>query len=219
MPLTGGKKRLLVVGAGGFGREVAAWASDIPLSARDWELGGFLDDCADALHGYEVGLPIVGGIAEYVPQESDLFVMALGDPRTKLAAAGRLTKRGAQFITLVHPTAIVGDRSRLGAGTVVCPRAVITTDVKIGRFVTINLHATIGHDTVVGDGCTLSCQTDVTGFARLGEGVFLGSHASVLPGAKVGDYAKVGAGSIVLKKVRPGTTVLGVPGKADIGGG
>ena len=66
---------------------------------------------------------------------------------------------------------------------------------------------------MIGDGCTLSGHADVTGNATLGEGVFLGSHASVLPSAKVGDYAVVGAGSVVLRRVRAHSTVVGVPAK------
>ena len=210
-------KRLLIIGAGGFGREVLNWALDILPQNRDWEVGGFLDADPAVLDAYDCRLPILADPLHYSPKEDDCFICAIGHPSTKLRVCRYLKERGAQFITLIHPTAIIGDRCTIGAGCVFCPGAVVTTDVKIGDFVMMNLQSTIGHDAVVADGCTLSPHADVNGFASLGEGVFLGCHAVVLPGATVGDYAIVGAGSVVLKKVKAGVTVMGVPAKQIAG--
>ncbi|HJQ68486.1 MAG TPA: acetyltransferase [Blastocatellia bacterium] len=206
-------KRLLIIGAGGFGREVMGWASHANRDRRDWEVGGFLDSNPKALDGYGREVGIVGDPLTYTPSDTDLFVCAIGDPATKLRVCKELKERGASFLTLIHPTAVVGLDCVIGEGCVLCPGAVVTTNVTLGSFVCLNVYSTVGHDAVIGDGCTLSAHTDVTGFARLGEGVFLGSHASILPNATVGDYAVVGAGSVVLRKVRPRSTVVGVPAK------
>jgi serine acetyltransferase len=90
---------------------------------------------------------------------------------------------------------------------------VITTNVSIGAFVIINLCSTVGHDVSIGDYSTLSCHCDVTGGCALGADVFLGSHASILPCIRVADRAKIGAGSAVVRHVRAGVTVFGVPAK------
>ena len=177
-------------------------------------MAGFLDDNIGALSGYDHRLPVVGTIRGYDPDPSDALVMAIGVPQVKLKVARSLIERGAAFLTVIHPTAMVGERVSLGDGCVVCPNVVITCDVHIGAFVTLNVKATVGHDARIGDGCTLSGHADVTGCARLGEGVFLGSHASVLPGVQVGDFATVGAGSVVVKRVKAEQTVIGVPAKA-----
>ena len=210
-------KRLLIIGAGGFGREVLSWALDIPPAGRDWEVGGFLDANQDALKGYNCNYAILADPSTYTPLENDRFVCALGHPQTKLRICEALQQKGAHFIELIHPSAIIGRNVSAGAGCVFCPGAILTSDITIGNFVTINALATIGHDATVGDGCTLSGHVDVTGFANLGKGVFLGSHATILPGAEVGDYAVVGAGSVVLKKVKAGATVMGVPAKQIAG--
>lgn len=209
--------RLLIIGAGGFGREVFNWANDVPLKNRDWEIGGFLDANPVALDGYDCNSPIRANPLTYLPRQGDCFICAIGHPATKLRVCRHLKEHGAQFITLIHPTAVIGSRCSIGEGCIFCPGAVVTTDVKISDFVTVNAQATIGHDVVIGEGCTLSGHVDITGFVSLGEGVFLGSHAVVLPNAKVGNYAIVGAGSVVLKKVKPGATVMGVPAKQIAG--
>ena len=210
-------KRLIIVGAGGFGREILSWALDCEALQHEWRVSGFLDEKPLALEAFDCAYPIVGSPSNYLPAEDDVFVCAIGDPRTKLRVCAELLARGARFITLIHPSAIIGRNNKIGQGCVFCPGSLITTNVTLGDFVTLNASSSIGHDAVIGEGCTLSGHVDVTGFCSLGEGVFLGSHAVVLPSAKVGDYAIVGAGSVVLKKVKPGATVMGVPAKQVAG--
>lgn len=209
-------KRLLIIGAGGFGREVLAWALDIPKEKRDWELAGFLDSNPFALKDYACPYPVIDDDLNFPLMPDDLVICAIGDPSIKLRVCNTLKKQGANFITLIHPSAIIGPRCTIGDGCVLCPGVVITTDATIGDFVTLNVYATVGHDASIGDGSTISGHCDVTGFAKVGKSVFLGTHAVILPGAVVGDNAVVGAGSVVLKKVAPNSTVMGVPAKKII---
>jgi sugar O-acyltransferase (sialic acid O-acetyltransferase NeuD family) len=210
-------KRLFIVSAGAFGREVLSWALDVPAGQRDWEIAGFLDNRPSVLDGFDSPFSIMGDPLTFEISENDCFICAVGDPATKLHYSRQLKARGGQFISLIHPTAVIGLNCSLGEGCILCPYTIVTTNVTLGNFVTLNLHATVGHDVVIGDGCTLSCHSDVTGGVTLGQGVFLGSHASVLPKANVGEYALVGAGSVVLRQVLPHTTVMGVPAKQVYG--
>jgi sugar O-acyltransferase (sialic acid O-acetyltransferase NeuD family) len=205
-------KRVVSVGAGGFGREMLSWLKELEESDQ-YELTGFLDKNIRALENYDIDYPILGDPENYEPKNDELFVCAIGNPGVKLQICSILKSKGGEFLKFVHPTAFIGRGSSIGDGTVLCPGAVVTSNAVIGSFVTLNVHASIGHDAVVGDGCTISGHCDVTGFASLGKGVFMGTHAAVLPKAVVGDYATIGAGSVVLKKVRSNATVFGVPAK------
>jgi sugar O-acyltransferase (sialic acid O-acetyltransferase NeuD family) len=200
-------KKLIIIGAGGFGREVLQYARSIPAAARGWEPHGFLDANPDALERFGHPLPILGDPVAYAPAPDEVFICAIGDPRRKLLLCRGLRERGARFVNLIHPTAIVGERTRFGE----CPWSGLSADVRIGDFVTVNSFSGAGHDVVMGDGCTLSAHVDVTGGVVLGEGVFIGTHASVLPNVRIADYAVLGAGSVVLKNVRAGRTVFGLP--------
>jgi sugar O-acyltransferase (sialic acid O-acetyltransferase NeuD family) len=205
-------KRVIIVGAGGFGREMLQWTTDA-IAGSDWQIHGFLDANPDSLTRFGVVHRVLADPTSYEPCPDDVFVCAVGNPLVKRDVVGRLLSRGAKFITVVHPTAIVGARALVGEGCILCPGAVLTADVKIGQFVTVNAHATVGHDVEIGDWATLSGHADVTGGAVLGEGVFAGSHACVLPKVKVGAWASIGAGSAVVRRVRAGATVFGVPAR------
>lgn len=205
-------KKIIILGAGGFGREALSWVRDWLIGKDGWSLAGFLDDNPQASR--PAGLPpILGPISGHDPAHDEVFLCGIGQPKAKLAICEQLKARGGQFLTLVHPSAVIGERVSLGEGTVICPQAVLTCDITVGAFVTINAAATIGHDVTVGDGVTLSGHCDVTGYVTVGRGVFFGSHATAIPGMKIGDFAMVGAGSTVVRNVKPGVTVFGVPAK------
>ena len=205
--------RVLILSAGNFGREVLDWLRDIPEEERDWEIGGFLDSRSSVLDGFQCEYGILGDPFSFELRTTDRVVCAIGEPKPKLEYCRALKAKGAEFMALVHPTAVIGSRCTIGDGCVVCPGAIVSTGAQLGNYATLNLNATVGHDAVIGDGCTLSPHADVTGWAVLGEGVFMGSHASVLPRVEVGAYAVVGAGSVAVTAVKAGATVFGVPAR------
>jgi sugar O-acyltransferase (sialic acid O-acetyltransferase NeuD family) len=209
--------RIIFVGAGGFGRELFGWVQSVQAAGRDWQIKGFLDSNPNALDNFGVPYPVIGDPNTYAPQPDDLFVCAIARPEVKLRICRGLQQRGARFLTLVHPTVVMDASKGVGAGCIFQAYSSVSVNVQIGDFVLVNAYTGIGHDAQIGDACTLSAHCDVTGGAILGEGVFLGSHATILPGMSVGDYATVGAGSVVLRRVRPRTTVMGVPARQIAG--
>jgi len=205
-------KKLLIIGAGGFGREVLEYALDIIEAGQaDWEIGGFLDDKSHALENYSYEYKVVDTISTHKVSDEYVYICAIGDPEAKLKLGRKFLSDGAKFINIIHPKAKVGRTCKVGVGVVLCPESLITSDASVGNFVALNMRSVCSHDAVIGDGCTLSSFCDVTGFATLGEGVFLGSHTVICPSVKVGDYAVIGAGSVVLNDIPANKLAYGVP--------
>ena len=203
---------MYIIGASGFGREVLAWANDIPQTQRDWEPVGFLDDDPEALRAAPTYLKVVGSVWDFSFEANALAVIAIGKPSLKKRIAEHCQGK-VQFATIIHPRAVVGPYCHVGQGCILCPYSVLTTNVVVGDHVLVNLAASLGHDVRIGDFCTINCHADVTGNVVLEEGVYLSSHVSILPSARVEAFAYVGAGSIVLRRVRAGTVVFGAPTK------
>ncbi len=205
-------KELIIVGAGGFGRELLQWVKDINRMQTKWLIKGFIDDNLNALDGKECDYKIIGSIQDWKPKETEVYACAIANPRIKEAIVNLIKSKGATFESVIHPTAVIGKYNRIGEGLVAYPNSCITTNTKIGDYVTL-LSSGIGHDAVVGDYSTISSYCDITGGVQLGKKVFLGSHVTIIPGRKVGDDAYVGAGSVVIKNVKPNIKVMGNPAK------
>ncbi|HLO76881.1 MAG TPA: NeuD/PglB/VioB family sugar acetyltransferase [Magnetospirillum sp.] len=205
---------IVVVGAGGLGREVAVYVRDaIAAGTLRADLRGFLDDTDADPAALGVDVPVLGPIDAYRPLPGDGVVIAVGDPAARRALADRLAARGARFVALVHPLAYVAQAAAVADGAIVAPFATIGTGARLGAHCLINTHAGIGHDAVVGECCAVSPHAVINGGARLGQGVMIGSGAVVVPRLKIGDGAQVAAGAVVLSDVAAGVMVWGNPAR------
>ena len=203
---------ILIAGAGGFGREVYLWAKG-SFSEEQYKIKGFLDDNSKALDGYNIEIGVVGSIDKYEIKEKDRFIIGIGTLAIKKQIVEKLIVRGAKFINLIHPTAVIADTAVIGRGNVIAPFVLISNCAKLNDFVVLNVYSSCGHDTRIGKYCTLSPYAAATGFVILENEVFLGTHATVIPGKKVGYQSKISANSVVMRDVPPNKMVFGVPGK------
>jgi len=201
-------RRIVVIGGGGFGREVVELIADVNAAPGGamWDLVGILDD------GSPDGALLARLETTHLgPVE---HVIAVGGCQARAAIDARCLEWGRRAATLVHPTAVVGRRSvDLGEGSILCAHSTATTNVVLGRHVHLNPHASIGHDTTVGDHTTLTPQAAVAGEVTIGDRVFVGTAAVVGPRLQVGADVLVGAGAVVVDDVPAGLTIAGVPAR------
>lgn len=203
-------KQLIIVGAGGFGLEVAAYAEDaLRADPSQPQILGFIDDTKpkEATHA---GYPILGNTDDPVDPDA-LYILAVGFPDGRRRLAEKLAAQGARFHTLIHPMSYVARAARLDDGCIVVPFATVGPEAHLGMHCMLNHYAVIGHEAQAGAFCVLCPHASVHGAARLGDEVFLGSGAYVTAGIKVGARAKVSAGAVVYSDVPPGALALGNP--------
>jgi sugar O-acyltransferase (sialic acid O-acetyltransferase NeuD family) len=207
--VTSGRTPLLIMGAGGLGRELYGW---IAGAGTDLQPIGFCDDTPGVELGrFGIDLP-VGPPEEIIPRfPGAKFLIAIGAGTAREKLASRLINLGIEPATFVHPSVIMGPNVEIGEGSIVCPATVITTEVRIGRFVLVNCSCNIGHDVTIGDYSTLLGNNAVNGSVTLGSHVNMGSGSLIHPKLRVGDGATIGIGSVVIRNVATGTSVFGVP--------
>jgi sugar O-acyltransferase (sialic acid O-acetyltransferase NeuD family) len=203
---------LVIVGAGGFGREVYQWAR-AAFDPAQHRVKGFLSNRPTDLEGFAVDAPLLGDPTTYRVEPDDRFLFAIGKSEVKRRMIEGLKARGARFATLVHPTAVVAPTARIGEGVIVCPFCTVSDNVLLEDFAMLNFYASVGHDGRIGRYAILSPYATVNGFSVLGEEVFLGSHVTVTAGRTLGDGARVSANLAVHSDVPPRTLVYGPPTK------
>jgi sugar O-acyltransferase (sialic acid O-acetyltransferase NeuD family) len=209
-------KDIVIVGAGGLGREIVAVIEACNTTRKEWNVLGFLDSNRN-LAGTEVGGVPVLGSDEWCREnarEGVSFVCAIGDPKIRCQIAKKFSAMGCGFVSIVHPDVRIPCSVQIGAGTVVMAGTQFTTDATVGSHVVIYLNCSITHDVEIGDFCMISPGSNLSGGAVLEAGVQFGTGASILPGRRIGAWAIIGAGSVVTDDVPANCTAVGIPCRA-----
>lgn len=204
-------KDLIIIGAGGKGREIFECVKEINRVSPTWNMLGFLSDYPDALNGYECDAKIIGEIQDWQPEGEEKYVLAINNPKDRERLAKMFLERGAEFVTLISPRATIQSHVTIGRGSIILGCAVVLDNTHIGEFAIIG-GSLVGNGATIGDFCNTNGYANVTN-ATLGNRVMVGSHAVILNGRKVGDDALIYAGSIVFTNVKAGTKVMGNPAK------
>ncbi|WP_172135174.1 NeuD/PglB/VioB family sugar acetyltransferase [Adlercreutzia sp. ZJ473] len=207
-------KKLVLLGAGGMGREVAQLVERINAVSLTYALLGFVDDAGFEPGAKLNGCPVLGSSEWLVSHRNEVVcTCTIGHAATKEKLQARLASQGIVFESIVAPDVEIPDSTTIGPGCVFYPSVIVSVNCGIGEGVLLNSGVTVGHDSTIGDFTSIMPGTGISGNCHVGRRVNIGGHAFLTPGRKVGDDATVAAGSIVFNNVRKGTTVLGNPAR------
>jgi sugar O-acyltransferase (sialic acid O-acetyltransferase NeuD family) len=216
--MPGAPEPLVLVGAGGFGRESAELVRAVneAHSGPRWALAGFVDD-DDKLWGRSVsGTPVLGGIDSLADLPDARVVLCTGHPgnfRSKERIARRLALEPERYATLVHPSTVLPASCRIGHGTVMMAGCVVTADVELGAHVGVMPQAVFTHDDRLEDFVTVGAGVRVAGAVQVGEGAYLGSGCLIRENRTIGPWALVGMGAVVTRNVPAGEVWAGAPAR------
>lgn len=209
-------KRLLIVGAGGLGRELVDIIREYkPCPYADI---AFIDDAVQPGTLID-GVPVIGNrsvLGQTAPGSVTVCV-AVGHPAIRRTLVEDVERYGHATANLVDPTALIRSSASVQEGTLVLARAVISSHASVGPHVVINIGAVIGHDVSIGRYSVIGAGALISGGATIGEGVLVGAGATILPHAIVDGWSKVGMGAAVFTRVVANTTVLGNPARPIMG--
>ena len=202
-----GDSDIVIVGAGGFAREVHTWLPDV-YPADKHQFKGFLGRDDSIVPGTILGDPL-----GYSPEPDERFILAIGDIEVRKKVCETLREKRAEFIHFVHPTSLIAPSATIGIGAVIYPFAVVSNQATLGDFAHLSLHASVGHDAVTGANCYLAPYSTLNGVSRIGDDVLVASHATVASGVSVGNRSKVAANSSAMHDAHDDSIIFGVPGR------
>ena len=206
-------KHLIILGAGGMGRQVLSFAKSCNNYGKEYDIKGFLDDKLDAMKDFPGYPPILGTIDDYQIEKDDIFFNSIGDVKAKKICIQKILDRGGDFLTLIHPTAQVPNGARIGKGCMVGSYVGIGVETTIGDFCLLQSKATIGHDVHINDFVRIDCNVVLIAGVNVGKDVCIHTSAVVNHNISLGEGSTVGAMSFVIRNVKPGQTVFGNPAK------
>ena len=206
-------KDIVIIGAGGFAREVAWLIENINKSKKQWNLLGFIDD-DENLHGEKLnGYDILGDIDYLNKLKNEVYcVIAIGDGKTRKQIVDRINKN-RKFATLIHPDVDLSSTNLIGEGCIICCGTILTVNVALKNHIIINLDCTIGHDAILEDYTTLMPSVNVSGNVFIDKYTTVGTGTNIIQGLHIGKNSIVGAGSVVIRDIEDNCTVVGNPGR------
>ena len=207
-------KNLVIVGNGGFAREVEWLVKRINAVTPTWNFLGFVDEDTTPAN-------VWGNDDDVINTAEELYVaISIGTSPVREKIYNRYkVNPNIKFANLIDPSVLYDEDSvKLGEGNIICAGTIITVDITIGNCNIINLDCTVGHDAIIGDFVTINPSVNVSGNVTLGNLTNIGTGTQIIQGKAIGESTIVGAGAVVSKDLPANCTAVGIPAKVIKGG-
>ncbi len=205
-------KNLIIIGASGFAREVFDLANFIYKEDPSFRVKGFLSDGPSNIE--EMGYPpVLSKVADYEIQSDDIFFCAIGKVNDRKKTVKIIQAKGGKFINLIHPTVILSPSVKLGIGIAIKAFCSLSSDVAVGDFTFLQSSVILGHDVKIGSYCQVNSFSFFAGHSCVKDNCTINAGARLIQNVVIEENSIVGMGSVVLKRVKSGTTVFGNPAK------
>jgi sugar O-acyltransferase (sialic acid O-acetyltransferase NeuD family) len=202
-------EKIIIFGAGGQ----ASIIIDIIEKQKKYDLLGIFVDTPEMQGTQFMGYPVLGKIADFYG--SNKGIVAIGDNFSRRLVVNKIREinKYFQFITVIHPSAIIGKNVTIGDGTVIVAGSVINTNAIVGNHCIINTQSSVDHDVTFGNFSTAAPGSHIGGNANIGTLSTISMGANVIQKINIGNGTLIGAGSTVIHDIPDGVLAFGTPAK------
>jgi sugar O-acyltransferase (sialic acid O-acetyltransferase NeuD family) len=204
------EKKICILGAGGFGREVLCCLID-GIASTNLKIEEIVCFMVSDEHFKES--KIMG--VDVIPQskfDSSLYnvVVAIGDPHLRKRVIDNMPPQ-TTYTSIIHPSAVISEWVEIGEGSIIAAGTILTCNIKIGKHAHLNLHTTIGHDCIIGDFFTTAPAANISGNCHFGDCVYFGTNSAARQGVKICNNVMIGMGGVVVKNITEEGVYIGNP--------
>lgn len=209
-------KDLIIIGNGGFAKEIACLIEDMNSEREIWNILGFISSDEEDIGSRHGKYEIVGCDKDIIESDKEINIaIGLGSPEIidNIVKAYRENKN-LVFPNLIHPTVIYDHEGvKFGKGNILCAGTIFTTDIIVGSFNMFNLSCTIGHDTRIGDCNVFNPSANISGNVTVEDRILVGTGAQVLQNINICSDVIVGAGAVATKDINDPGVYVGTPAR------
>ncbi|WP_026825205.1 MULTISPECIES: acetyltransferase [Exiguobacterium] len=204
---------IVIFGAGGHAQVII----DILELMGLYRIAGIYDDSPELVGKFIYGYPVLGLIGANSIIRKGIIGVGDNDRRASIAIKVGERMPDFEFISAIHPSAIVGRNVSIGPGVAVMAGSVINPNSVLQEHCVVNTMASVDHN------CRLEPFSSIAPGAHLGGGVtigtrsFIGMGATVIHNIHVGPDTVVGAGATVVSNLPSQVIAYGTPAKVTRG--
>lgn len=201
-------KDLIIVGAGGYAKSVLD-----SVDYMNFRMIGFIDDIKPVGAGHQ-GYPVLGNTVECIQNPAEkVYFVAIGNNAKRKKWFNILKAHNLSLINVIDKSAIVSSHSTIGEGSFIGKLAIVNHGASVGNNCIVNTRALLEHGCKVGNHVNVSTNCTLNGDVVCEEGSFVGSGVVCNGQITIGAWGLVGSGAVVIRDVKPYTTVVGCPAK------
>jgi sugar O-acyltransferase (sialic acid O-acetyltransferase NeuD family) len=207
-------KEIVVIGSGGFSKQVLEIIEQLNLINQKYNLIGIIDDNKSLIGTRVLGYKVLGDTdyIKWYSQERELYgVIAIADGDVRKKISKKLNE--VQWVNLVHPSALISKYAKVGKGNIICAGVVINPDFCMGDHSHINIGSTIGHDVSLLDYVTVMPGSRISGNVTLKSNSVVGTGATIIQGLVIEEDVIIGSGAVVTKNTEQNGVYIGIPAK------
>ena len=149
------------------------------------------------------------------PRRDEEYLPSLTGEEGRSFILGLKAAHLLEFSSVVAPTAIVSPTTRVCPGVTICCGVILGANTVLTEGCFIGASAIFGHDVWIGSFSAVGARVKMAGHATVGECARIGEGATIIEDIRIGDGAVVAPGAVVLKDVKPNTSVAGVPARVS----
>ncbi len=200
---------IYIIGASGFGREVAWLIEELD----EFNVVGFIDDNKKIQNTTINDIPVLGGVPFLNEKREEInVVIAIGNPSVRKKIYDQLkNNKNIKFPNIIAKDVRISNTNNIGFGNIICTQSVLTVNITLGNFNHINLDCTVGHDVIIHDFVTVYPSVNISGNVEIGNCSELGTGTKIIQGKTIIENVIVGAGSVVIKDIKTSGTYVGSP--------
>jgi len=196
-------KKIIIVGAGGFGREIAWVINRVNQGGKFFKIVGFCDDDLGKADDVVDVAPFLGSVQNIIRKYPACgYICAIGNNKIRFNLMDQLNKAALQPLTVIDPTAVIAENALVGEGSFIGVNSVVSVGCVLADGCIVNHNVTVGHDVTAGDCVQLCPGVRVSGGCSLGSGALLGSNSCTIPCKTMGDWSILGAGAVLLSDLK-----------------
>ena len=205
-------KDIVIIGAGGVGKEVAWIIEQINEVTPTYKILGFIDDSKEKWNTQIIGYKVLGGI-DYLKEVDykENIIIAIANYKVKKAIVNKLENLDIKYPIIKHPNLKLHKSVEIDEGSILYEGSIISPEVKIGKHVIISPKCGIGHDSIIKDYVSLLWNVSISGNDFIEEGVLFGSGSTIIQGKRVKEGSIIGAGAVAVKDINIVGIYVGVP--------
>lgn len=209
-------KDIVIIGAGGFGKEVKTIIDAINKISPVWNVKAFYDDAYVNNEDIIDEVKCIGTLDDLIKTKKGeiSLVFGIADRDVVNTTVKKLEKINLfSFPNIIHPSVELNSGVVFGKGNVVAAGSIFSCDINIGDFNFFNTFMGVGHDAEVGNFNCFMPRVQISGGVKMGDFNFFGMNSSVIQNKTIENNNTINSYTLLTKNIKSDRKYFGIPGK------